>query len=77
MKYLLILLAVLAGVWLWRKQRVQQEQAQAPQRRAPPQLQDMVRCQVCDLHLPARDAVTTSAGVFCGEEHARRAVNGR
>ena len=52
MKYLLILLAVLAGVWLWRKQRVQQEQP--PQRRAPPQLQDMVRCQVCDLHLPAR-----------------------
>jgi hypothetical protein len=37
----------------------------------------MVRCQVCDLHLPARDAVTTSAGVFCGEEHARRAVNKR
>ena len=76
MKYLLILLAVLAGVWLWRKQRIQQEQ-DTPRRPPPPQLQDMVRCQVCDLHLPARDAVTTSAGVFCGEEHARRAVNKR
>ena len=75
MKYLLILLAVLAGVWLWRKQRVQQEQP--PQRRAPPQLQDMVRCQVCDLHLPARDAVRTATGTFCSEEHARRAVNKR
>ena len=75
MKYLLILLAVLAGVWLWRKQRVQQTPTR--QRRTPPQLQDMVRCQVCDLHLPARDAVHTSAGIFCSEEHARRAVSGR
>ena len=76
MKYLLILLAVLAGVWLWRKQRIQQEQ-DTTRRPPPPQLQDMVRCQVCDLHLPARDAVRTAEGTFCGEEHARRAVNKR
>ncbi len=71
MKYLLILLAVLAGVWLWRKQRVQQEQP--PQLRAPPQFQDMVRCAHCGVHLPRGDAVLEGAHMYyCSTAHRDR-----
>ena len=71
MKYLLILLAILVGAWLWRSKRVQPAEHAAPT--VKPALQDMVRCQQCDLHLPAHEAVRTSDGIFCSETHARKA----
>ncbi len=74
MKYLLILLALLAGVWIWRNGRREALRAkQAARRPAAPQLQDMVRCTVCSVHLPASDAVTVRAGVFCCPEHQKQA----
>ena len=69
MKYLLILLAILVGAWVWRSKRVQPAEPAAPT--ANPALQDMVRCQQCDLHLPAHEAVRTNDGIFCSEAHAR------
>ncbi len=72
MKYLLILLAVLAGVWIWRNSRREALRAQQAARKpAPPQLQDMVRCSVCGVHLPATDAVAVRSGVFCCPEHQK------
>lgn len=70
MKLLIILLAVLLGVWLWRSRRV-------PPRRPPPKptqaLQEMVACQVCGLLLPHTEALTTAHGVYCGPAHRAQA----
>ena len=72
MKYLLILLAVLAGVWIGRNGRREALGAQqAGGNPAPPQLQDMVRCSVCGVHLPATASVAVRSGVFCCPEHQK------
>ncbi len=72
MKYFLLLLVVLAGVWRWRQKRRAVRGAQ--ESAAPtPQLQDMVCCTVCAVHLPLREAERVRAGVFCCPEHASSA----
>jgi uncharacterized protein len=70
MKLLLVLLAVLFGAWLWRSRRVAER---PPTPRRPAQLQDMVTCQVCGLHLPSTEALHTGRGVYCGDAHRQQA----
>jgi len=70
MKLLLVLLAILFGVWLWRSRRIA-ERPSAPRTQA--KLQNMVTCQVCGLHLPSTEAVTTARGVYCGDAHRQQA----
>ena len=36
-----------------------------------PPLQDMVRCTVCDIHVPAASAVRCEGKSFCNEAHRR------
>ncbi len=79
MKYL-VLFAVLAVVYLlWKHQRMQEragrEGGQAPSGapRAAASPQEMVRCPVCDLHLPRADAVADAQGrLFCSAAHRDR-----
>ena len=70
MKALIVLLAVLAGVWLWRRgQRIE-----APRRPTPPggALPVMLRCARCGTHVPASDAVTGAGGLpYCCAAHRR------
>ena len=70
MKLLLVLLAVLFGVWLWRSRRLA-ERPQAPRR--PAELQNMVTCRVCGVHLPSTEAIHTAHGAYCGEAHRKQA----
>lgn len=83
MKYALVLLAILAGVWLWRSGRGNQAQAakraKSTKSARPPALQDMVSCAVCALHLPQTDALpsrsrvkTNTAVWYCSAEHRQR-----
>ena len=65
MKYLVVLLVVTVGLWLWRQgRRDGMRERDAALRTPPPPLpavaapQPMVRCARCGLHLPAGDAVT-------------------
>ncbi|APW45715.1 PP0621 family protein [Rhodoferax antarcticus] len=68
MRGLLLLAAVLVIVWLWRS-RAGSVKPDRATRAAEPQLEDMVRCQQCGLHLPAADAITGRQGSYCCAEH--------
>lgn len=70
MKWLIVLLAVLAGVWLWKRSR--QLRPPTPSARGGnPRALPMVRCARCGLHLPGPDAVTGQHGSYCSEAHRR------
>jgi uncharacterized protein len=71
MKLLILLLAVLAGVWLWRRGR-----QPTPLRRPPPQdgqapALPMVRCGRCGTHVPGHEAVAGRRGSYCSAAHRR------
>ena len=61
----LLLLAFIA----WRAYRL--VFAPRPRPPAPPPLQDMVRCAVCEVHLPVTSALRHDGQAFCGEAHKR------
>lgn len=74
MKLLLLLAAVLLGVWLWRSGRgnaAPRERERPPP--PPPEPQDMVACALCGLHVPRGDAVSGRHGLYCCAEHQQRA----
>lgn len=75
MKLLVFLLAVVAGIWLWRSGRGQRLSERTPptQRPTPPETQAMVACQVCQLHLPRQDAVAGERGLYCCTAHRQQA----
>jgi len=74
MKYLLVLLVVLFGIWLWKHNR---QAAQRPSdlptppqpKRTPVVPADMVACRHCGLHLPQHEAVAGQHGLYCSAAH--------
>ncbi len=75
MKLLIVLLAVLAGVWLWQRGRrlTNQSPQDTPPRADAPAVQAMLRCARCDVHLPAAEAVAGRQGSYCCVSHRREA----
>jgi uncharacterized protein len=83
MKLVLVLLAVLVGIWIFKSSRrgasgsASANNPGKPANTASPDANakalDMVRCSHCDLHLPASDAVQGKAGVYCSPEHRQKA----
>jgi len=67
-KAVLVLLAVLVGVWLWRQGRLKARAAQTP---APtPAPLAMVRCTHCGLHLPQSEVLLDTQGQpYCSAAH--------
>jgi uncharacterized protein len=68
MKYLVILLVVLAVLWLARNAR---RIPPPPTRPGRPDgdRQTMLACAQCGLHLPRDEALPGRGGVFCSEAH--------
>jgi uncharacterized protein len=66
MKYIVLLLMVLAGIWWIRKQRPNHTDTPPGQAGGP---QTMVSCVQCGVHLPENDAVHGKKGVYCSEAH--------
>ena len=64
MKYLVLLLIVVAGIWWLRQQR---RPDQAPSQPSSPQV--MVPCTHCGTHVPENDAVRGSRGTYCSATH--------
>jgi uncharacterized protein len=73
MKFLLVLLVVLVGIFLWRsnRQASTQRRGQSGNSTAPPL--EMVRCTLCSVHIPLVDAVKGSKGLYCSTDHRLRA----
>jgi uncharacterized protein len=74
MKYIVIILVVLAVLWLLRSQRRGKER-DVESRKDPTltQPQDMVRCPVCAVHLPRADALPGPDGrLYCCAAHRPR-----
>jgi uncharacterized protein len=72
MKFVLLVLAVLALVWLWRGGRSRSMPPPASKPSKPPaaaDVQAMVTCAHCGIHLPPSEALPGRGGVFCGEPH--------
>lgn len=73
MKYLLVIIVVALGVWLWLRGR----ESAIRQRRAPPKPAktpdgpvEMVACAHCALQLPRTEALLDAAGrPFCSDAH--------
>lgn len=66
----LLLLAFIA----WRAWRLFIAPSPKPE---PPPLQDMVRCEFCDVHVPAASAVRDAGHAFCGEAHRQAYLSRR
>jgi uncharacterized protein len=76
MKYAVVILVVLLGVWLWRKNRVDDSSA-AKAKPKPPKApvgtpQIMVSCAVCGVHLPQSDAVSGKSKHYCSLAHRQK-----
>ncbi len=64
MKYLVLLLIVLAGIWWIRQQR---KPDQATRKKSGPHI--MVPCAHCGAHVPEDDAVRGIRGMYCSATH--------
>jgi len=84
LKIFIFLLAVLFGVWFWRRNRLnalkekQQDKSHtaASQVNAKVDLQEpsaMHACDHCGVHLPESDMVKGRAGRYCSESHRQAA----
>ena len=72
MKYLvlLIVLAVVVGVWRSRRPPASGHEKAAP--RAPVLPQDMVACSHCGVHVPRAEALMLGQHAYCCAEHRRQ-----
>jgi uncharacterized protein len=78
MKYAVVLLVVLIGFWLWRKNREEEAAARQDKPRAkpsagtaqPPQI--MLSCAVCGVHMPKSDALVGKEGHYCSAAHRQQ-----
>lgn len=77
MKYLVLVVVILAVYLLWRHSRSDASTGKGNGAAAPDALpQDMVRCPVCSLHLPRTDALPGPDGsLYCSQEHRLRGGN--
>jgi uncharacterized protein len=75
MKWLLVLLVILAGVW-WLRQTGRGGRSRAASRASasstPSSPQDMTQCQHCGLHLPLEEAVPGQQGHYCSTSHRQQ-----
>lgn len=69
MKFLILLLVLAFGVWLWRSRRPPPPPRQP---RGTGQPAEMTRCAACGLHLPLADAERGRQGIYCSKEHRRQ-----
>ncbi|HVC11594.1 MAG TPA: PP0621 family protein [Burkholderiales bacterium] len=77
-RLILFAIAVYALVWLLRRAVEGPGHDGRPQRppRARPEVDELVRCAQCGVHLPRAEARTVSGRLYCSDEHARLGPRG-
>jgi uncharacterized protein len=80
MKYLLIFGLTMAVIWLWQGKRRANMADKTNQKKPKPQSRprqlpatEIVACDVCSVHLPRTEALTSGRGVYCSDAHRRQA----
>lgn len=74
-KFLLLIAIVFLAYLFIRAARAPRKPANGKsERRAA---EDMVRCQVCGVHLPRSESVTSRGEFFCSREHLKLADKGQ
>ena len=80
MKYLLIFALTMAVIWLWQGKRRSKlaDKAQTPKPQSKNRSRqlpttEIVACDVCSVHLPRTEALTSGRGVYCSDAHRRQA----
>lgn len=73
MKFFLLIVVVLAGVWLWRLNRPADASQKVNKPPPGPEPLDMVRCLHCGVHLPSAEAIQGTHGPYCSVDHRQRA----
>jgi uncharacterized protein len=83
LKFLLFLLTLLFGVWLWRQNRLKDfkqgsEKPEAPQAPRPQstsamQPSPMFACKHCGVHMPESDMFKGKNGAYCTPAHCHAA----
>ena len=68
MKALIVLIAILAGVWLWRSSRKPPAASEKPGG-----VKGMTACPVCGVHLPKVEAVKGKQALYCSADHRHQA----
>lgn len=70
MKYLVLILVVVAVLWLLRANRRPPPPTREKSQKAKlPRVEDMVSCAQCGLHLPHDEALPGRGGFFCCDAH--------
>ncbi len=67
MKFIVLLVVILAVIWFARKGS---RRAVSAREKTPlPPREDMVACSQCGLHLPRSEGLPGRGGVFCSDAH--------
>ena len=72
MKFVLLIAAILALVWLLRSTLRRRVRPPTAENSPPKQTQPMLACALCGVHLPRDEALPGQGGVFCSEAHRAR-----
>ena len=76
MKYLFWLAVILFVWWTYQRSRASGAARSAgtpPSPKATPQVQEMVTCAHCGIHLPHDEAVAGTRGAYCSTAHRQAA----
>jgi len=80
MKYLLIFGLTIAVIWLWQGKRrsalAEKTRQKTPRNQTRPRqlpATEIVACDLCSVHLPRAEALSSGRGVYCSEAHLRQA----
>lgn len=69
MKFLLVLVVVLVGFYIWRSGRAQRVSRGRDTSAAAPGVVEMVQCARCGVHCARDEAVVGKAGTYCTAQH--------
>lgn len=73
MKFLLLLLVIVGGIYWIRLQRMRESDSSSAPQSSAESAQWMIECPVCGTHLPQSDAVQGQRHLYCSVAHRQQA----